>query len=431
MRGFQKDSKLIMTILILIGLLAVGYATLGANMKINGVAQVPALGWDVHFKNGSITPTVGSVTIDTSNNEQAARIDNATQVSYAVRLSIPGDFYEFTVIVENTGNIDAMIDSVSSKLGNTEITSGTLPSYLDYSVSYSDGTPISAKHILVGNGGIETFKVRLEFKEDISANDLPGTSETLSLNFQVNYIQADNTAIEVPHPRSLDSDSWETIISNVQNGNPELYIVGTTKTVDMGTFGTHTLRVANNSTPTECETAGFSETACGFVLEFADIITTHVMNDTSTNVGGWPATGMRTYVNSDIYNALPSTIKNAVINTIVVSGHGNNDNSNNNFTSTDKMYLLSAMEVWGNSGNAVYDTARTVSRQLDYYANFGLGGTEYLAASKKLNGSDSAWWLRTATSYSTSPFYEVKANGGVFDDSPIHAFGVSPAFRIG
>ncbi|MBR2828720.1 MAG: hypothetical protein IKE70_05765, partial [Bacilli bacterium] len=73
-----------------------------------------------------------------------------------------------------------------------------------------------------------------------------------------------------PTPVSFADDSWDTIIANIQTGNTSAYTVGSTKTVDLGSLGTHTLRVANNSTPAECSTAGFSQTACGFVLEFAD-----------------------------------------------------------------------------------------------------------------------------------------------------------------
>ena len=83
------------------------------------------------------------------------------------------------------------------------------------------------------------------------------------------------------------------------------------------------------------------------------------MNDKRTNVGGWPATSMRTFVNNDIYNAIPSEIKNAIIDTTVVSGHGANDTAN--FTSTDKLYLLAPKEIytdWDNSN----DTAKDLSR---------------------------------------------------------------------
>ena len=76
------------------------------------------------------------------------------------------------------------------------------------------------------------------------------------------------------------TDDWETVIEALQNGNHP-YEVGDTKTVDMGSFGTHTIRLANL---TPCDGSLESETACGVVLEFADIITKHNMNSTNTNV---------------------------------------------------------------------------------------------------------------------------------------------------
>ena len=226
---------------------------------------------------------------------------------------------------------------------------------------------------------------------------------------------------------SFAEDSWDTIVSAVQAGSTENYHVGDTKEVDMGTFGTHTIRVANTSTPAECSTAGFSQTACGFVLEFADIIATRNMNSTDTNAGGWPATLMRTYVNNDIYNALPSELKNGIIDTYVVSGHGKNDPAN--FTSTDKLYLLSTKEVWGKEGtsNVInYDTTDAYTRQLDYYKAQGVTTSNYSGAKK--NGS---WWLRAASSNYGNSFYSVYTNGDWPNNIAYDSIGVAPAFRIG
>ena len=226
---------------------------------------------------------------------------------------------------------------------------------------------------------------------------------------------------------SFAEDSWDTIVSAVQAGSTENYHVGDTKEVDMGTFGTHTIRVANTSTPAECSTAGFSQTACGFVLEFANIITSRNMNSTNTNAGGWPATSMRTYVNNDIYNALPSELKNGIIDTYVVSGHGKNDPAN--FTSTDKLYLLSTKEVWGKEGtsNVInYDTTDAYTRQLDYYKAQGVTISNYSGA-KKIG----AWWLRAAYSYASNSFCTVDIYGHWNNYYAFNSGGVAPAFRIG
>ena len=245
----------------------------------------------------------------------------------------------------------------------------------------------------------------------------------------VGNIDVDGEYIPKVNPVSFSSDSWDTIISAVKKGNISKYNVGDTKTIDMGTYGTHTLRIANTSTPSECSRTGFSQTACGFVLEFADIIIEHTMNGTATNAGGWPATTMRTFVNNDIYNSLPSELRNAIIDTTVVSGHGSTSGESN-FTSTDKLYLLAPKEIYTDWSYS-YDTARDVTRQLDYYKNLGTSTSNYSGAIKKNGTSASTWWLRAAYSNTTTGFFRVIFNGDWRYDSATGTYGVAPAFRLG
>ncbi len=243
-------------------------------------------------------------------------------------------------------------------------------------------------------------------------------------------------------PSTFSTDSWATIVASVKAGNTRGYKVGDTKTIDMGTYGTHTLRIANTSTPSECSTSSFSQTACGFVLEFADIITTHNMNPSGTyngtnysngwNKDGWPATAMRTFVNNDIYNALPSDLKNAIIDTTVVSGHGPNDTTN--FTSTDKLYLLAPGEVWSDwktSDVSSYDTAKDLTRTLDYYINMGVTTENRSPAIKNNDGSAELWYLRTAYSSRNIAFFIVWNDGRCSTSYASNVLSVSPAFRIG
>ena len=244
----------------------------------------------------------------------------------------------------------------------------------------------------------------------------------------------------IPEPNSFSSDSWMTIAKAVKSGNISKYNVGDTKSVTLTTYGTHTLRIANTSTPSECSTSGFSQSACGFVVEFADIITTHNMNGSSTNKGGWPASDeMYTFVNNDIYNALPNELRNVIIDTTVVSSHGSEDTAN--FTSTDKLYLLAPGEVWSNwktntSEGPSYDTAKGLTRTLDYYTAQGVTISNYSGAIKKNGSSAAVWWLRAALSDANSSFFSVGSSGVWRRDSASTTFtgttfGVSPAFRIG
>ena len=236
---------------------------------------------------------------------------------------------------------------------------------------------------------------------------------------------------EVPPAVSFATDSWSTIAANVKAGNMSVYNVGDTKEVEITGYGTFTVRIANKSTPSECNTSGFSGTACGFVVEFVDVITTHSMNSTNTNVGGWPASAMRSFVNDTIYNALPEDLRNVIADTYVVSSHGSSDSTN--FTSTDKLYLLSTKEVWGKSGtsNTVdYDTAEAETRQLDYYKSIGVTTSNYSGAKKNYQGTASYWWLRSAFSYDSSDFYIVLTSGDWRSSYANDTSGVAPAFRL-
>ena len=433
-RNKRKLNYMILIIMILV--VSIGYAILSTNLNILGSSQISAPTWNIHWENVSVksgSVTAATPTIDT----------NKTTVNYSVTLTIPGDYYEFTVDAVNAGTIDGMVSVVSNKLNGTEIT--TLPSYLEYKVSYDDGIDIAPNHLLAANTS-EKYKVHVGYKKDINISDIPATPQTLNFSFSVTYVQSDSNAVKpVPDPVSFSTDSWPTIIRAVKSGNTTSYNVGDTKTVDMGTLGTHTLRIANKLTPSECSTTGFSQTACGFVLEFADIITEHNMNPSGEyegttyeygwNVDGWPASSMRTYVNTDIYNALPTELKNGIIDTTVVSGHGSTSGETN-FTSTDRLYLLSTHEVWedvdGDTsiGPDCYDTAYNNTRQLDYYAGLNITTSNYSGAIKQNNGSNAWWWLRSAISNSAYSFYGVYSFGRWSSGTANYPNGVSPAFRI-
>ena len=243
---------------------------------------------------------------------------------------------------------------------------------------------------------------------------------------------------DVPAPNSFTTDSWKTIIKAVKNNNISKYNVGDTRTIDMGTYGTHTLRIANTSTPSECKTEGFSQSACGFVLEFADIITTHNMNPSGTykgtkydygwNVDGWPASSMYTFVNNDIYNALPSELRSAIIDTTVVSEYGKSDTEN--FTSTDKLYLLAPKEIYTDWSRS-WDSAKDLTRTLDYYTNIRVTTSSYSGAIKYKGTSANNWWLRAANYINTINFLYVDFDGNCYTNTARITYGVAPAFRIG
>ena len=337
------------------------------------------------------------------------------------------------VSVKNNGTLDANYNVIWQTLTNT-ITNNELVLSATCQRLNASGTvegtcesisqvPVSdmtiAKKINIESGFTHKYTFTILFKET-NADQNNNQGKEFNGVLGIEEYKAPNFA----------TDSWSTIIANVKAGNGSEYKVGSTKEINLGTtYGTHTLRIANTSTPSECSTTGFSQTACGFVLEFADIITTHKMNDTITNKGGWPASSMYTFVNNDIYNAIPSEIKNAIIDTTVVSGHGSTSGETN-FTSTDKLYLLSPKEIYTDF-NDTHDTAKDLTRQLDYYKNLGTSTSNYSGAIKKSGTSADNWWLRAVNSNIALSFFVVIDNGNWTNTSASNTNGVAPAFRLG
>ena len=279
------------------------------------------------------------------------------------------------------------------------------------------------------------LKYNVKLNNDGSIKEFEVSNGTYCLSGKFNNLSELTTdkitegKCEGTSPKNFSTDDWKIIIDAIKEGNDGVYNVGDTKEIDLGSYGKHTLRIANKSTPSECSNTNFSQSACGFVLEFVDIITLHKMNDTAINVGGWPATSMRTFVNNDIYNAIPSEIKNAIIDTTVVSGHGKSDTEN--FTSTDKLYLLTLKEIYTDWGAISYDTAKDLTRTLDYYTNIGVTTSSYSGAIKKNGTSPARWWFRAAGSSANRNFCGVSSNGRYNTDYATYTYGVSPAFRLG
>ena len=295
---------------------------------------------------------------------------------------------------------------------------GAAPTYVYSYTDLEDG--VIFKDDIIKAGESATYFLWL-YLDESTPNDVQNT-------FFVGNIDVVGEFIPKINPVSFSTDTWETIATAVKEGNISRYKVGDTKEIDMGDYGTHAVRIANTSTPDECNTNGFSQTACGFVLEFTDIITTYNMNTTATNVGGFPSSNMYTFINNDIYSSLPVELQKVIINTKIISGHGSGETTN--FTSTNKLYLLTPKEVYTNFSNS-YDTSKDLTRALDYYFAKGVTNGNCSEVIKKNGSTATAWWFRTAYSYSNNGFYYANASGDWYSGSATNAYGVSPAFRIG
>ena len=346
------------------------------------------------------------------NNTKPNAITTNTDLKYKIGIAIDNNTFS-----EGALTYSLTKDSTSSSNGKTaDDSTGTIKSS---GIQYiGNGYFVSG-----ANNDKHIYNLTISFpdtNEDQSIDQ--GASFACHVTIKHNY---------VPQPKSFAEDTWETIAENTSS---DVYNVGDTRKVLIGN-NSYTVRIANKSTPTECNDSNFSQTACGFVVEFADIVENRQMKSPSsdTNVGGWPATVMRTYANGAFFNNLPEDLRNVIIDTKVVSGHGSTTGETN-FTTTDKIYLLSAHEVWADKiifNKKEMDTAYNQTRQLDYYKNLGVTTDSYSGAIKKYNNSNSLWWLRAANSDYSNIFLIVFNNGSWSGTNTYESLGLAPAFRIG
>ena len=425
--------------------IGIGYALVNTDLDILGVATMTDAKWDVHFDNyvlddGSVVPETNPTTADTS-------------ISFSATASIPGEFYGFTIDVVNEGTIDAAISSFTLTPDFSDI------AYIDTAITYMDGTPVGIGDALPA-GRSRKIKVLLEYKDGLDAGVYPSVSQSYNVSLSLGYEQYTGKNA------SFETDSWEDIIVAYELGkisNLELDMRnGVTREVSLdldhdGTSETTAnVRIANLSKPSECSSNGFSQTACGLVLEFVELIDEHRVNqydlgasvDGDGNKGGWESSEMRAYLNGSTYtianidysgvgviDALPIELKNLVIDTTVVSGYGSQDNAN--FTTTDKLYLLSTHEVWEDDDNDLesgidyFDTSYDSTRQLDYYALQNITIANHSLAKKRdLSGVARNCRLRSVRKDVSDSFIFIGDDGYWYASSANYAVGFAPLFRI-
>ena len=215
MKYRNKNIYIVLIILVLFGF-GIGYAAINRTLTITGTSAIKQNTWDLHFDNVRVKK--GSVTA-----VKEPTIDNSRlSIDFSAVLNVPGDFYEFSVDVVNSGTIDAMIDSV---VKTPELTDAQ-KKYLHYTIEYQNGEDIKVKQ-LVSNNSFIMLKVRVEYRTDITASDLPTITENLNLGFTLNYVQADSTGVTINNNGFIGADGDINEIGTIVTiGSDEFYTIG-------------------------------------------------------------------------------------------------------------------------------------------------------------------------------------------------------------
>ena len=177
-------SIILCIIVILVFTLTIAYAALSAVLTINGSAEVVASNWDIHLenatvRNGSVVTTLPTIT-------------NGTTATFNVSLSKPGDYYEFNIHLVNDGTLDAMVESITKSNLTDEQSK-----YFNYYIGYESGESINTRQLLAANDYL-VLRVRVEYRNDITAEDLPSTTQVINSSFSVNYVASRHNVVLNP-----------------------------------------------------------------------------------------------------------------------------------------------------------------------------------------------------------------------------------------
>lgn len=139
------------------------------------------------------------------------------------------------------------------------------------------------------------------------------------------------------------------------------------------------------------------------------------MNATDTNAGGWDKSELRTRLSSgDLWLLLPSELQSKVKpvtkTTDNVGGNGGGAPS----ATTDKVFLLSATEVYGDM--------QSDGIQYECYKSKGVTRSNYSGA------SGYSHWTRSVRPRSSTSFRYVQSGGICYSYSATDSFYVLPAF---
>lgn len=300
----------------------------------------------------------------------------------------------------------------------------TDPTVNDALYAISQKTQPAELHVLVGSGvtvtitkGSKTLSAKAgsdgwailypaEFGEWTVKATISGSA--VQKVFDINAIAVFYMAMA-----SLESLDWSVVSSVSEAGLArKLWNIGDTKTVSVNGVS-YTARIIGFDHDTK--TAGGK---AGITFQLVDCLaTTYKMNSSNTNSGGWKNSAMRTSTMATLLGQLPTALKNAIKAVNKVSSVGNN--SSGLETTSDKLFLLSEIEIFG---------ATTYS-----YAGEGVQYEYYAAGNstvKKVNGSANYWWERSPYSGDTTAFCHVTSNGNAGRGNASNSSGVSFGFCV-
>ncbi len=186
----ERKNIIIGSLIVAIVTMAIGYAVLSQQLKINGTANISG-DWDVRMTNITEgTPSNSAGATVTATNVTPAVIESSKTAKFSVAFKTPGDTMEYDITVSNSGSLDAKLSNVV--VAATDDDGGTLELTEENGINYEitiDGKSVEeAKNdVLTNSGGHSTIHVKVYWDQNATA--VP-TNAIKKLSVTLDYEQA-------------------------------------------------------------------------------------------------------------------------------------------------------------------------------------------------------------------------------------------------
>ena len=276
------------------------------------------------------------------------------------------------------------------------VTSGATVTATKGSLSVSGTSANGTCTLIVPEAGTWSVSATLGGQTSNTKNVSVVDSYAVALNFFANNF-ADN--------------DWTTIIAACHSGSvPSTWVVGNSKTMIINGASYQVDIIGKNH---DTYTAG-GKAPLTFQLHdcYAD---KKAMNSSNTSSGGWTSCAMRSTHLPAILALMPTEVQNGIREVNKLTSAGSQSDTIN--TTSDKLFLLSEVEIFGSSTNSVAGEGT----QYDYYK---AGNSKV----KEWNGSATIWWERSPRAGSSTRFCVVYGNGSAYSNDASNVRGVAFGF---
>lgn len=197
--------------------------------------------------------------------------------------------------------------------------------------------------------------------------------------------------------------------------------IGDTKDITLTTGEVIQIRIIGFNHDTLSDGSG----TAGITLDMATCLNSYYpMDSDRTNAGGWEVTDMRNTTLPTIKATLPQEWQNVIKKVDKKSANGGSTNFSAVVTTSDDLFLLSEIEVFGK-----FIQAQNSTDEGFLYEYYSINNTQ--DSRKKPIGSYNQWWLRSSNIDSTTSFLIVDYNGGEGSSTATSTDRVSFAFCVG